>query len=132
MPADCGPRRILGQQHLLEMRWVRASGRNTDEIAGWSTMDEDQQLDCWSKLPRRLASLSVQTHLLPWTVHHITKWVGTTSPSPERRGYIEQAKITKATKDYLLRETLGHCIGPYGSLPPLDPLRLLSLALFSA
>jgi hypothetical protein len=31
-----------------------------------------------AKLPRRLATLSVQAHLLPWVVDHITKWVGTT------------------------------------------------------
>src|SRR4029077_4959822 len=58
--------------------WCLGCGRNTDEIARWSTMDEAEQLDCWSKLPRRLATLSVQAHLLPWAVDHITKWVGTT------------------------------------------------------
>jgi predicted Fe-S protein YdhL (DUF1289 family) len=58
--------------------WCLGCGRNTDEIARWSTMDEAQQLDCWSKPPRRLATLAVQAHLLPWAVDHITKWVGTT------------------------------------------------------
>ena len=58
--------------------WCLGCGRNTDEIARWSTMDEAEQLDCWSKLPRRLATLSVHAHLLPWAVDHIAKWVGTT------------------------------------------------------
>ncbi|MGV1013635.1 MAG: DUF1289 domain-containing protein [Methyloceanibacter sp.] len=58
--------------------WCLGCGRSGDEIARWATMGEANQLACWAELPRRLDLLSVQAHLLPWTVEELATWVAST------------------------------------------------------
>jgi predicted Fe-S protein YdhL (DUF1289 family) len=53
-------------------------GRSSDEIASWISMDEGQQNEVWSRLPARLARLSVGVRLLPWVREELVDWFADT------------------------------------------------------
>jgi len=58
--------------------------RTGAEVAAWSSLDESAKDAVWSKLPGRLASLSIRVRLMPWTADEIEQWVHATITS--RRG----------------------------------------------
>jgi predicted Fe-S protein YdhL (DUF1289 family) len=54
--------------------WCLGCGRSGDEVARWIAMSDTERLACWHDLPRRLESLAVHAHLLPWTAARIADW----------------------------------------------------------
>jgi len=58
--------------------------RTRTEVAAWTSLAEFAKGEVWTKLPERLAKLSVRVRLLPWTPEEIAAWV--TATITGRRG----------------------------------------------
>jgi len=52
--------------------------RTRTEVAAWPSLAEFAKEEVWTKLPERLAMLSVRVRLLPWTPDEIAAWVSAT------------------------------------------------------
>ena len=58
--------------------WCLGCGRTGNEIGRWLGMSDDERLELWGELPRRLDQLAVNARLLPWTAAELQSWVSST------------------------------------------------------
>ena len=68
----------VGICKLDEKGYCRGCARSKDEIALWPSLSDRARDAIWNHLPDRLALLSIDVRLMPWSADEILSWVADT------------------------------------------------------